>query len=316
MVEKFKFSLIVAGEQAIYIIQAFGATHNTQIELPKLPKEISNLQIPTDKVNVAWALSPHKPYEPFVLFSHGRLVYIFNICTKTLEGCLRGHGEEITSIVVHPHAAHIFCTTSRDLSCRIYDLTRKPQSKPDNLHWLPDKRPSLAGPAHGLDMAMDGKKMIGEGEGIGRCVLVLVGCRSGGHSGAVLGAAFNPFLPVIATCGLDRAIKIWHIPYFSKRSRQRLLREDKPLFSSSMIHKSRVLSVNWLVPSSDILLTHSAPAPMYADPFENSRTYGKDEPGSLVLWTWLSAERFFPAGRDESASQQRILCGFGSVSSP
>lgn len=121
-----------------------------------------------------------------------------------------------------------------------------------------------------------------EGKGIGRCVLVLVGSRSGGHIAEVLDAvlsfleicneynwlsklqAFNPIYPVIATCGVgaiihltqpksyssikqDRAVKIWHIPYFSKRSRPKLLREDKPLFSSCMIHKARIISVNWFV---------------------------------------------------------------------
>lgn len=63
-----------------------------------------------------------------------------------------------------------------------------------------------------------------EGSGIGRCVTVLMGGRSGmcisrrgnaimepvlmmcvdlgGHQAAVLGAAFHPALPVVATCGV------------------------------------------------------------------------------------------------------------------
>lgn len=41
---------------------------------------------------------------------------------------------------------------------------------------------------------------------------------------------------------LDRAVKIWVVrPTFEDR----LKREDKPLFSSSRIHKGRVLSVTW-----------------------------------------------------------------------
>ncbi|GAW06105.1 coatomer beta subunit [Lentinula edodes] len=51
------------------------------------------------------------------LFSHDdcldKLVYIFNVHTKVIEGCLRGHGGEITSIAVHPRAAHIFSQTEQ-----------------------------------------------------------------------------------------------------------------------------------------------------------------------------------------------------------
>jgi hypothetical protein len=41
---------------------------------------------------------------------------------------------------------------------------------------------------------------------------------------------------------LDRTVKIWFVPPASKLL---LTREDKPLFSSSKIHKARVLSVSW-----------------------------------------------------------------------
>ena len=41
---------------------------------------------------------------------------------------------------------------------------------------------------------------------------------------------------------LDRAVKIWVV---RPTSEDRLKREDKPLFSSSRIHKGRVLSVTW-----------------------------------------------------------------------
>jgi polycomb protein EED len=61
-----------------------------------------------------------------------------------------------------------------------------------------------------------------EGSGNGRCIIVLMGGRSGGHQAAVLGAvsqtshldvmiiltnypmkAFHPQLPVLATCGVS-----------------------------------------------------------------------------------------------------------------
>ncbi|KAJ4486058.1 hypothetical protein J3R30DRAFT_3697474 [Lentinula aciculospora] len=312
MIDHFRDALVVAAEQTIYIIWPSDSARPIQIQLHKLSQ---TKVVPTDKVNVAWALSPDKPYEPLVIFSYSRLVYIFNVETRVIDGCLRGHGGEITSIAVHARATHIFCTTSRDFTSRLYDLTRKPQSKPNNPHWPPSQKPSLAGPAHGLDMSFE------EGKGIGRCVLVLMGGRSGGHQAEVLDAAFHDSYPVISTCGMDRTIKIWPITYFSNRSEQVLLREDKPLFSSSMIHTARVLSVNWL--SRDILITHSAPArtfvptnsPTSADTStqsSNSRQFGQDEPGSLSLWKWLSLDRFFPPGWDKAASRQLVLRGFGS----
>jgi hypothetical protein len=63
---------------------------------------------------------------------------------------------------------------------RIYDLTRQPQMQPSNPHWPPGKHQSMAGPAHGLHMYES------EGEGLGRCMFVLMGGRSGGHQAAVL----------------------------------------------------------------------------------------------------------------------------------
>jgi hypothetical protein len=80
----------------------------------------------------------------------------------------------------------VFCTTSRDFSARIYDLTYTPIQKPNNPHWPPNPLPSLAGAAHGLHMCEP------EGDGIGRCIIVLMGGRSGGHRAAVLGAVRFP----------------------------------------------------------------------------------------------------------------------------
>ena len=53
-----------------------------------------------------------------------------------------------------------------------------------NPHWPPNTQKSFAGAAHGLHMT----EPEGEGEGIGRCIIVLMGGRSGGHQAAVLGA--------------------------------------------------------------------------------------------------------------------------------
>jgi polycomb protein EED len=124
------------------------------------------------------------PLEPLLIFSAASLIYVFNAETGRLVGSLRGHGGPITSIIVHPVHPYLFCSTSRDFTTRIYDLLLEPQQAPNNPHWPPGSGPSLAGAAHGLHMTEP------EGEGIGRCVAVLSGGRSGGHLAAVLGAVF------------------------------------------------------------------------------------------------------------------------------
>jgi len=94
----------------------------------------------------------------------------------------------------------LFCTTSRDLTTRIYDLKldaklgklekkgkKKRNDKVPNPHWPPNKTPSLAGAAHGLRLPHSDH----EGTGAGRCIVVLMGGRSGGHQAPVLGAVNN-----------------------------------------------------------------------------------------------------------------------------
>lgn len=88
--------------------------------------------------------------------------------------------QDITSIAVHPAWPYMFLTTSRDLSTRLYNLSFTPRQVPNNPHWPPNTQPSLAGSAFGMHSSES------EGDGLGRCVGVLVGNRSGGHEGAVL----------------------------------------------------------------------------------------------------------------------------------
>lgn len=83
---------------------------------------------------------------------------------------------------MHPIHPYIFCTTSRDFSTRIYDLSLQPTQEHEvsNPHWPPDNTPSFSGAPHGLQMTES------EGTGMGRCVAVLAGGRAGGHLAAVL----------------------------------------------------------------------------------------------------------------------------------
>ncbi|KAH9898311.1 WD40-repeat-containing domain protein [Cubamyces lactineus] len=272
---------------------AVGATGRLLI-FPKLgnakPLEVSLSSEPDAQVqNVAWILSNNTPLEPLVVFTTSSVITIFNVATRSVVGRLRGHGGLITSLSVHPIQPHLFCTTSRDFTTRIYDVTLQPIQVPNNPPWPPLSQPSLAGPAHGLHMCEP------EGEGIGQCVAVLVGGRSGGHKGGVLCSAFHPSLPLIATGGVDRAVKIWRIPHsvFSPPPQPRIAREDKPLFSTDLLHKARIQSVNWL--ADDILVSHSAPALMRHDPEDVEDTYYEE--GAVAVWQWLSLNRFFPPGK-------------------
>lgn len=158
-----------------------------------------------DTTNVAWALSPNAIEEPLLIFSKASLLWIYNPVRKGLASYLRGHGgvslflvrrdvlpftvesfQAITSLAVHPSVPNLFCSTSRDHSARIYDLTLTPhlgrKDRQVNTHWPPGTLPSRAGAPHGLHMNEP------EGNGIGRCIVVLMGVRSGGHAAAVLHA--------------------------------------------------------------------------------------------------------------------------------
>ncbi|KAI0778274.1 WD40 repeat-like protein [Trametes elegans] len=250
--------------------------------------------------HVTWGIDRNNPTRPLVIFTVTSVIVIVDVSSCMVVGTLRGHGGPITSVSVHPSQPHLFCTTSRDFSARIYDLSLFPVQAPNNPHWPPRPEPSLAGPAHGLHMREP------EGEGIGQCVAVLIGGRSGGHRGAVSCSAFHPSQPMIATGGVDRAVKLWRIPpaVFSPPAQPRMAREDKPLFSTDSLHKARVQSVNWL--ADDILISRSAPAFMRSRPDDRTQTYYEE--GTVVVWQWLGLNRFFPPGK----VPQKIMRGSAS----
>ncbi|KAF8905524.1 WD40-repeat-containing domain protein [Gymnopilus junonius] len=298
-----------------YSLFVFFTSKNKPPLWVKLPEDEQKL-LKTDKMCVAWSMASAPPWNPYIIFSRGSLLYVYDVAQKGIIGWIRGHGGAITSISVHVNQPNLFCTTSRDFTTRIYDLNHlvsdpsqvNPGRKANlnevpNPHWPPGKKPSLAGAPHGLHL----HPSESEGNGLGRCIIVLLGGRSGGHQAAVLGAAFHPVYPVIATCGLDRTVKIWPL---RRRSREQITREDKPLFSSSMLHRARVLSVSWL--QDDLLLTHSAPAVMRVSPDSkhDKRTY--TEAGELVMWRWLGVDRFFSAQFEQEGDAVFNLRGCSS----
>ncbi|KZT02634.1 WD40 repeat-like protein [Laetiporus sulphureus 93-53] len=273
MVSEFSGALAVGTTGKFHVFPKHGTGRPFTFKLPDESWEVRC---------ISWTLRPEAPTDPLLVVAAFSVIIVVHVKRREVIGKLRGHGGPITSIAVQPLHPYLFCTTSKDFSTRIYDLTLSPIQVPNNPHWPPGKSPSLAGPAHGLHMTEP------EGQGVGRCVVVLVGGLAGGHRGAVLYAAFHRSAPLIATCGMDRAVKIWRIPPYKPDI---LSREDKPLFSTDYIHKARVLSINWL--SDDILISHCAPALM-------RKTYKDEiyeENGTVVIWQWLGFNRFFPPGK-------------------
>ncbi|KAK7064271.1 coatomer beta subunit [Favolaschia claudopus] len=240
---------------------------------------------PQDRSQVAWALRSTQLSDPLVIVANNRRIFVFSVKHRKVYGYIRGHG----GIAVHPTLPNIFATTSADFTTRLYNLDHEIPLNEDNPIWPPWEGPAMASAAHGTD------GVDSAGTGIGRCFQMLVGGRSGGHNWDVLGAAFHPRLPLIATCGADRHVKIWRINYTDKT----VFREDKPLFSAK-ITTSRVLSIAWL--GDGILLIHTAttstPAtedPSQTDPELTYETSGMIiDPGTIDIIEWLGFKRFFP----------------------
>ncbi|KAI0322666.1 WD40-repeat-containing domain protein [Amylostereum chailletii] len=247
---------------------------------------------------MSWALSHDNALSPLLVFSCRRLLFVIDLNAATGHGIqnhtrpavskLQGHGGAITSIATHPRNPSWICTTSEDFTARIYDISLPPsKNADDNPCWTPGYGPSKGGVPHGLRSSEE------EGTGLGRCVVVLVGNKTGGHQAAVMSSAFHPTLPAIATCGVDRAIKIWRM----QPRGEALVREDKPMFSTDRIHRAMVLSVAWL--DETTLVTHSGPVLVHKEaPRDN-------EAGTLCVWSWYGLERFFPPGQSHDQNWLR-----------
>lgn len=110
---------------------------------------------------------------------------------------------------------------------------------------------------------------------------------------------------------MDRVVKIWRVHGFKGQ----LNREDKPLFSSTFIHRSAVASIAWL--AEDTLFTHCNYTPFSSHrvvPPTEQLIEGEDEtpelewlgsPGRIVILRWLGLNRFFPPGGTRHRDVQR-----------
>ncbi|KAJ6515097.1 WD40-repeat-containing domain protein [Mycena vitilis] len=280
LVAEFSDAVAVAdGESSLYI------THTRRKSTTRFILDATSQDAP----QIAFALRTSRPFDPLIVVAEGRRIFVLNVRQKKFVAYLRGHGNRITSIAVHPTSPNIFATTSSDFTTRIYNLDLKVLDESvENPAWPPWDGPSHGSAAHGTDGSDS------TGTGYGRCVQILVGGRSGGHSWDVLGAAFHRNLPLIATCGADRYVKIWRT--LSSKD-ETVIRDDKPLFSAR-ITTSRVLSIAWL--DEDILLLHTATTytPIDTGPDD---AYGEEgdptsrtDPGTLLVFQWLGLKRFFP----------------------
>ncbi|KAF8516386.1 hypothetical protein JB92DRAFT_3142584 [Gautieria morchelliformis] len=280
LVAKWRDTAAMCGGKVVRLISTLPQRHGHPIFQVALPVDCR-----FTVTRVKWALNPWDLH-PLLLYTHSSVLHIFDVEARRFLGCIRGHGGDITSIGVHHLHPHLVFTTSRDCTIRIYDLRITDVARKEHESFQEQK----PGNPFGLQIDNDGGECL-----LGKCIVVLTGGRSGGHEAAVLGADFHASLPLIATCGMDHALRIWHLgPALFLKDRYlaqgpTFYKEDKPLFSSTMIHDARVISIHWL--SHETLMSHSAPpiARMNGKPVEG-------DSGTLIVWQWLSVNRFFPPG--------------------
>ncbi|KAI0307983.1 WD40-repeat-containing domain protein [Multifurca ochricompacta] len=277
-IETYAGSMVIGTTEDLYLIKTpqSNGKQKKQIRLDVEARPITA---------VAWALSGSFPLDPLLVIAMSGILCVYNVQHGEPVGFLRGHGGSITSIAVHPRLPFYVCTTSSDQTARIYDLDRLPDAPPTNPFWRTEAGPSKGGAPHGL------RPSEREEWGKGQCIAILAGGRSGGHLATLTCAAFHPTFPLIATGGMDRVVKIWRVHDYKGG----LHREDKPLYSSTLVHRSSAASVVWELPGE-----HS---------IEDEPEYPELEwvgcPGRIVILRWLGLNRFFPPAETKYQGLQR-----------
>ncbi|KAH9968786.1 hypothetical protein BC827DRAFT_1165606 [Russula dissimulans] len=284
LIETYAGSIVVGGTEGLYLVDALrpGGRQRKQIRLNTEGHPITA---------VAWALSwrDAKSLDPLLVIAMSGMVCVYSVGRGEPVGFLRGHGGPISSIAVHPHEPSYICTTSSDQTARICNLDRFPDGRQMNPPSLPGTGPSKGGAPHGI------RSSEKEEWGKGQCISVLVGVE----------------------VEMDRMVKIWRVHDYKDEYKGQLLREDKPLFSSTLIHRSSVASVVWL--AQDTLLTHctSTAFSSHIELLKEQcpvRDHSKDDPlehewfgsaGRIVILRWLALERFFPPSQTRYPSIQR-----------
>ncbi|KAK4683866.1 hypothetical protein P7C73_g6350, partial [Tremellales sp. Uapishka_1] len=178
------------------------------------------------------------------------------------EGAIVPSSYEILSLSVSPSYPHVFASSSKDKSIRLWNfLGRDPAPSPSSK--LSENYPQ--------GMAEEGDVIIA----------ILAGDGSGGHQSDVISVAFHPTRDAVASAGADRAVKIWPLPPLPKPQTghaprgYRPLLICKPLFSTSRLHDSKVDTIAWL--SEDILVSKSI--------------------NQMITWRWLRSESLLTKDR-------------------
>ncbi|KZT58331.1 WD40 repeat-like protein [Calocera cornea HHB12733] len=228
---------------------------------------------------LTWAVDPSDLSILLCFGGSARLIYVWDVDAEKYRSCIRGHGQTIMHLTTHPVYPYIIASSSRDRSTRIYDLTLQ-QSFQITYAPLPDGMPNRGNfPMGGLPVTKKGEEGV-EGEGPGKCIAV-VGWYVKGHRDAIVGADFHPTLPLLATCGLDHAVRIWALPKLPipKDKPWEMAAVSDPLFGTRLLHSSPLDSIFWI--TDDILISKSW------DEMD-------DREGVVVIWQWTELDRFFP----------------------
>ncbi|KAF8599174.1 WD40 repeat-like protein [Ceratobasidium sp. AG-I] len=277
----------------------------------------TTIKVPEDETlrTVTWALD-FETLHPMVAFAGKKgVIYVLDVEDWKIVGAMTGHGGVITHLTTHPIRPNYILSTSRDHTARMWSLADPVDTPTAPAFWPGQKR--VAASLDELDLSnlslnvdhqpiipLDGlvtrtgpagsvSDVRQTGVGAGVCVAVFKGTGdyTGGHDSWVLYADFHPTKPFVATCGGDRAVKIWRVPDFPTPETKPLHGVnfsivEMPLFSSTHLHETAVDYVSWL--TDDLLVSKSL----------GQATEDLDFTSVVVLWKWLDVGRFAPAGLD------------------
>jgi hypothetical protein len=112
---------------------------------------------------------------------------------------------------------------------------------------------------------------------------------------------------------IDRSVKIWHLPFvFGDRDANLAdisFTKGQPVFSTRMLHSAPPVSVtwySWLKLLIETLLSILWRRLDNETLMSQSRSYEDEQnPGSLVIWKWLSFNRFTPPDGDFGSARSR-----------
>ncbi|WVQ96119.1 hypothetical protein IAU59_003221 [Kwoniella sp. CBS 9459] len=228
--------------------------------------------------SLSWTYDPITFRPLIVTGGQKSLLYVVDILDRTFVRVLRGHGGPILCITTNLLYPHIIASTSYDKTVRIWNIRGA-----DAPSFPPDERPEENYPMADADE--------------GTCVVaILVGEGHGGHRFYVTSVAFHPTKNAIASCGVDRAVKIWPLPPLPEPEVSisptpigyRPTIVYLPLFSTTRMFADFTDYIEWL--SEDTLITR-----------------GRRE---LATWQWIGYKRYFGPGSPAPFTHEPVFSDF------